>query len=636
MTSLQADDDSATTIGGESPTASHEERPYKFLVALDFGTANTSVSYLKFDPKNPPTRLHSSDIKSIRSWPNSPSKTNHTNARSANVPSESWYLNGEYLWGYSVRRRIQKPQPSDTITESKNVIKFSKLLLQDGGRSFPWLIELLHRINKTPHEVIKDYLIQIFMHTKNELKKHEDFKDSSAAVDLVICIPAGWSSKAQIDMQIIMQEVAKEVDFGYRDFEPFIIHEPDAAAAHLLEALEGYVTLEQGETFIICDAGGGTVDATTYRVKEVNPYRFKEVIHPAGLNCGSSYINDRLAPKIKQRLQGETYLEEIMPIDFFVQEAVSFDFEYQIKYEFTYEEYLGQTPQEHSIRIFGLREDEQKNFGTSILNLECEEIAECFKDSIEDTVSLLKQQVEGVEAIRGYSGVQKILLVGGFSQSPALRRKIEEEFAASVVYTDLDMSSIVSHGAVFRALNKKNGPERKIAASIGVLTEELFDSNNPGHWTIPEGTHSHLDGEHWARDLIDWHIKKHAVLKAKQSSKRVLFQRFEEGEEWEIRQRLYLSDQRVKDSYYCHSAANQSAIVAGVLKADLSELKNTGQIQKIEAVAANSGPYYEFHYELELEVDGRNLTVRLIYPPGGYCYDETRICIAAYFKAGTE
>lgn len=253
--SLQTEDDSATTTSttstttttdrGEPATVSNEEQQsYKFLVALDFGTANTSVSYLKFDPENPPTRLHSSKIKSIKSWPDSKSHAYHTNASAASVPSESWYLNGEYLWGYSVRRKVENPQDPDNIIQSENIIKLAKLLLQDDGATLPNLVELLSRIDKSPDEVIGDYLTEVLRHTKSQLKELEGFRESSSAVEFVICIPAGWSSRAGIKMQIIMEKVAEELDFGYRDFEPYIINEPDAAAAHLLEALEGFDTLE--------------------------------------------------------------------------------------------------------------------------------------------------------------------------------------------------------------------------------------------------------------------------------------------------------------------------------------------------------------------------------------------------------
>lgn len=101
----------------------------------------------------------------------------------------------------------------------------------------------MERLNKSIHEVIADYLIQIFTHTKKELIEEENFSDT-CAVELVLCLPAGWSFAAQRDIQRIMEDVAKEVDFGWRDFEPFIINEPEAVAAYLLESMDPSDTLK--------------------------------------------------------------------------------------------------------------------------------------------------------------------------------------------------------------------------------------------------------------------------------------------------------------------------------------------------------------------------------------------------------
>lgn len=69
------------------------------------------------------------------------------------------------------------------------------------------------------------------------------------------------------------------------------------------------------------------------------------------------------------------------------------------------------------------------------------------------------------------------------------------------------MSAVVSHGAVFRALNKENGPERRIQASFGLLQDERYNKNFEGHvqHRITEGTMDPAEG--WAVDVIEWLIK---------------------------------------------------------------------------------------------------------------------------------
>lgn len=122
--------DENDTVREASRSEPDTERSFKFIVALDFGTTNTSVSYVKFDPEKGPGSVQSTSIKSIRAWPDAASHQDGTSDYNANVPSESWYLDGEHIWGYSVRERMGK-QLAQEFKPSQDVIKFSKLLLND-------------------------------------------------------------------------------------------------------------------------------------------------------------------------------------------------------------------------------------------------------------------------------------------------------------------------------------------------------------------------------------------------------------------------------------------------------------------------------------------------------------------------
>jgi hypothetical protein len=85
--------------------------------------------------------------------------------------------------------------------------------------------------------------------------------------------------------------------------------------------------MQIGETVLILDAGGATVDAATYTVDETLPLRFKtEVVElggkallsdsppqanpQAGALCGSSYINERFDDLLVKRLSDEHYLKK--------------------------------------------------------------------------------------------------------------------------------------------------------------------------------------------------------------------------------------------------------------------------------------------------------------------------------------
>ncbi|KUL88774.1 hypothetical protein ZTR_03546 [Talaromyces verruculosus] len=550
------DDD--TTVTEASRSESKTERPLKFIVALDFGTTNTSVSYVKFDPEKGPGSVHSTNIKSIRGWPHAASGQNEASDHNANVPSESWYLDGEYIWGYAVQQRMSEQRAQD-FKPSQDVIKFSKLLLNHDKKPPMPLRKQLKRLKKSVHEVITDYLTQIFTHTKKELIEEENFSDT-CAVELVLCLPAGWSFATQRDMQRIIEDVAREVDFGWRDLEPFIINEPEAVAAYLLEsmdpsdALKGndiapkvYIVIFSSDFALLQPSliSGGVLhspkmfenqDATTYRVTQVNPYRFKEVIKPA--------VTDKI---ISERM------------------------------------------------------------------------ALHFKESIEGTIELLREQKETAEK---KEDVAKIILAGGFSSSNVLQKRVQEEFP------------VVSHGAVFRALNKENGPERKIMASFGLLQDERYNDKLEGHTLqyITQGTMDPAEG--WATNVIEWLIKMNNRVGLQVSYRSTLCRHFDIGDDWIVRQRIYSSPDSVKDHYHIEHDYNAKAEVAGIVEANLNEYRDNGSIQP--KVTSNGKEYFSLEYEIVLEVNGRNIRAKLFYPPGEECRDELKICISAYFRAGTK
>lgn len=51
---------------------------------------------------------------------------------------------------------------------------------------------------------------------------------------------------------------------------PHIISEPEAAAVYASDVLDPHI-IEAGDTFVLCDAGGGTVDLISYTVTALRP-----------------------------------------------------------------------------------------------------------------------------------------------------------------------------------------------------------------------------------------------------------------------------------------------------------------------------------------------------------------------------
>lgn len=95
-----------------------------------------------------------------------------------------------------------------------------------------------------------------------------------------------------------------------------IISEPEAAAMYALDAMDPH-NIKVGDTFVLCDAGGGTVDLISYTVSELRPVlHIVEATPGSGMLCGSSFLNrifqSHLESKfVHQRGWDEEVLEEV-------------------------------------------------------------------------------------------------------------------------------------------------------------------------------------------------------------------------------------------------------------------------------------------------------------------------------------
>jgi len=62
-----------------------------------------------------------------------------------------------------------------------------------------------------------------------------------------------------------------------------LIKEPEAAALYTIHSLD--FTLSVGDAFVLCDAGGGTVDLISYEVAEITPtLQLRELVPGKGIN----------------------------------------------------------------------------------------------------------------------------------------------------------------------------------------------------------------------------------------------------------------------------------------------------------------------------------------------------------------
>lgn len=188
------------------------------------------------------------DVEIIKTWPGGNGIT------SDKVPTEIAYdtpttpgAEPSVKWGFQF-----KPEESR--------LRCIKLFL-DRSQKLPFYVSphdtaaQLKTFNKNVVDAVSDYLTQIYKHTMDTLTRRygESFMQSTR-VDFVLTCPAVWSDAAKNTTL----QAAERAGMGSKS-EIQMISEPEAAAVYTLKAIQPN-HLNIGDNFIVCDAGGGTVE----------------------------------------------------------------------------------------------------------------------------------------------------------------------------------------------------------------------------------------------------------------------------------------------------------------------------------------------------------------------------------------
>lgn len=260
-----------------------------------------------------------------------------------------------------------------------------------------------------------------------------------ATIEYVITVPAIWSDAAK-DLTKFCAEKA-----GMHHAK--LITEPEAAMIYVLQNMpaDGFSV---GDTYMICDAGGGTVDLITYRVTSIRPrIEVEEVVAGDGDRCGSAYITRQFHQYVLHKYA------KVVPSWTEEQTAAAVEcFEIRTKRKFDNEdlEVVVKVTGARDYSKGGLMVKKQKVF------IPAADIKVMFDTVCCTVADLIKEQRSKAAKTKDYMGIKAVVLVGGFGESPYLRQYLKTEFARidkSIAFVEPKHGwSAVVRGALSRAL----------------------------------------------------------------------------------------------------------------------------------------------------------------------------------------
>ncbi|KAI0393505.1 hypothetical protein F5Y17DRAFT_466864 [Xylariaceae sp. FL0594] len=365
-------------------------------------------------------------VKLIMSWPG-------TGREEGKVPTEIWYSDdGTASWGYEIPANVEpfrwfkllllKREDLGDNVHSSEILTRGRAKLAESG--------------KTATDLVADYLRHLWTH---------DFLEA-LPIQIIITVPAIWKGYAR---QAMRDAAARAGLLDTRlagATELTLAPEPEVAAlATLIEQGSGVLP---DQAYLICDAGGGTVDLISYEVKSLTPMILHEAVEGKGGLCGGIFIDQAFERACRSRLGAKW--ERISKVG--LRDIMRKEWEHGVKSEFkpgrAGKEYVIALPAEVFRRGDPLDDMERlPHIKKGRIHFLESHIQAMFEATFHEINELVEGQIQKAKA-KGLS-VIGIILVGGLGCSPYLYDYLEDKHSGAGI-TILQSGGIKPRTAICR------------------------------------------------------------------------------------------------------------------------------------------------------------------------------------------
>ncbi|KAN0102782.1 hypothetical protein V8E51_011095 [Hyaloscypha variabilis] len=531
---------------------------HRLVIGIDYGTTFTGIAWATPDAD----RADLDDISVLTKW--SPKMDNDVK-----IPSVISYsprgVDDEEQFGYDispdaitmVNTKLEL-EPQDERVDELNLI----LQVLDGIknlnfdhvksiRSFPgytW---------KGPEEVVTDYLTKAFACFDAATEYMADLKPT-IPVDIVVTTPVAWSYKAKNSTI----RAIRHAGFNERNFPNLqrllLVTEPEAAAIYTAQYLKQQEAelLREKECFVLCDAGGGTVDVVAYKVMQVEPnLQLEAITIPTGAKCGASFINANFREWLREVLGERNYthldpLSDSQRINAQAMETAEMRL-LMSKFEVAKKIFCADSDDVeldlpaplHTLNIPGRVEQ-------GSLTVSHAEMKSFFDPCVDDIIELIDGQIAQVEARK--NRVKSIFLVGGFSESGYLREELDRsinKLRNMKIRLPATSWSAVVQGAVLFGMEKANrqtqATVKPCPKSYGISLSRAYTKRL---YSEQDKETSAITNQTLAKGQLTWFIRKGDILQLNKTRiiQEELYWNFVEGQQRYVTLPIYeyLDDDR--------------------------------------------------------------------------------------------
>ncbi|MCJ1345924.1 hypothetical protein MMC31_004134 [Peltigera leucophlebia] len=590
------------------------------IVGVDFGMTYTGVAYA-----SPGTASQTPRV--IQRW------SGRSHRDESKVPTKLVYnldSSGEKdatlsSWGFECN-------DTERNDPTKKLRDWFKLLLEN---------ENLNQKNKTLAEEgyptqssadvtrwLEDYLRNIYRQTEKEIsRRYKDTFWKTSTVVFIFSVPTTWSSHAMIERKFkgaILQAGFGSV--GPNHTVELGLTEAEAAAVYTADAGQLY---QEGEVILVCDAGGGTTDASMHKISSIKDRHVEldALLTVQGVAVGSTEIDTQFANLAQEGLQSHGFSKK--------------DAEDLARIMMNGEEFQSNkclfgdpdspSPREYELKIPELGSETSRSSSRNQhreLRISCEEMRNFFDNQIRKICNLIDNLLDRLKNSDQHSEeVSKIVLSGGLGSSHYVRTQLASKYSTingrrsnatriEIVLADEPQLAVVK-GLVINKLQRiYRGRSvlrsRCCRASYGIVCSTPWNKHHhKGQITVKNA----YDGKDYAPNQISWLGK---LLSEDHPIEHTFFRYIESGEErrpWtdEIASSKMPLDRLPlrADPQYIHCS-----IESDLTHIPLSEFK-----KKKFGLLSRGRDYYRVEYKVKVIIDPAHIRFELWYNGTNYTKD---------------